>query len=238
MYLHSERSHAFFVLKRGLPMDHFAGRRFGKLTVVSRVGRIDGASRTTLWDCLCDCGKSVVARRTSLISGQKKSCGCFRSDIEQIKSLSFFWSKVIKTDEGCWEWQGTINRGGYGTKGRMLAHRYSYILHHGDFNQTLDVCHKCDNRKCVNPDHLFVGTRAENMADAVAKGRQAKGSMLPHSKLDEEKVLKIREMYSKGYGYRRLSKLFLVNATAIKRVVTYKSWRISDGKSQQVLFHR
>jgi hypothetical protein len=89
-----------------------------------------------------------------------------------------FWNHVNKT-EGCWEWTGALNRMGYGTlsthPGRMTAHRVAWELVVGPIPSGLFVCHHCDNRKCVRPDHLFVGTAADNMADMVAKDRQAKG---------------------------------------------------------------
>lgn len=79
------------------------------------------------------------------------------------------------TATGCWEWTGKVRRDGYGacwSGGReMLAHRVSFAREHGEIPAGAVVCHKCDNPRCINPQHLFMGTQGDNLRDAFAKGR-------------------------------------------------------------------
>lgn len=111
----------------------------------------------------------------------------------------------------------------------MAAHRAVWILLNGDIpvqKKRLEVCHTCDNRICVNPQHLFLGTRLDNARDCKRKGRNIHGNQSIHAKLSPEKVREIRRLYALGseFGFSALGRKYGVSAASIYAVVTRKSW--------------
>ncbi len=118
-----------------------------------------------------------------------------------------FWSKVIISD-GCWKWTAAKNKGygqlsGKRNKAPFKAHRISWLIHFGEIKSNQEVCHRCDNPECTNPDHLFLGTHKENMIDAYKKGRlnlyhHGCGEDNNAAKLTNEQVKQIREEYANG----------------------------------------
>ena len=146
-----------------------------------------------------------------------------------------FWKYVNKTAD-CWLWTGAKTYGGYGVinsggrDGKIIrAHRLSWELHNGPFPAELDVCHKCDNPSCVRPDHLFLGTAKDNVADMVHKGRARggapRGSLHPQAKLTEAQVVDIRARHTAGAAsQRQLAREYGVDRRAIHQVVYRKTW--------------
>jgi len=145
-----------------------------------------------------------------------------------------FWAKVNKT-KNCWEWIGQLNDRGYGVfwldgKDRG-AHRISWVMHNGEIpsNNTYHgtmVCHSCDNRKCVNPAHLFLGDAQSNMDDMMAKDRNydTSGSRNGNSKLTEKDVVQIKSLHKSGISYVEIGRLFSVAGGHISQIVRGKKW--------------
>ena len=137
------------------------------------------------------------------------------------------FQRKIQHTEGCWLWIGTIHKDtGYGVfqkDGQQeLAHRLSWIIVNGPIPAGLFVCHHCDTPRCINPDHLFLGTRSENMKDAYHKGRVLIG---PEEKLSPEDVMNIRIMLASGrFSHRAISVVFGVCRGTITDIHCHRSW--------------
>lgn len=156
-----------------------------------------------------------------------------------------FWSKVNKNGPipthmshlgNCWIWIGAKTDKGYGImnfkrnkKNHVCgAHRVSWRLHNGEISPNMCVCHKCDNRLCIRPDHLFLGTKAENTYDRDRKNRgdwthpPYKGEDSPQSKLTEDMVKFIR---TTNFSNIQLSKMFGVNRNHIWKIKNRRAWK-------------
>jgi DNA-binding XRE family transcriptional regulator len=138
-------------------------------------------------------------------------------------ALDRLLSKVrMDGDSGCWNWTASKFGVGYGQfklNGKMrLAHRVSWELHNGAIPDGMHVCHTCDNRACINPEHLFLGNNADNVADKVAKGRQVR------HKLTESDVLAIRA--AEGVSQARLASKFGVARSLISNIRNRTIWKM------------
>lgn len=147
----------------------------------------------------------------------------------KLKSIERFLRFIKINKYGCHIWQSSFQKNGYGQfcmKGlTTLAHRASYILFKGVLDKNLCVLHKCDNRKCVNPEHLFLGTRYDNYIDSKIKGRNCKGQSHGCSKLTNQKIIVIRKKLKKGYSNKDLAVLYDVSPTTIHEIKSGKTWK-------------
>jgi hypothetical protein len=157
--------------------------------------------------------------------------------IERTPLLERFWKYVTKTDT-CWLWTGkgrqhfgygVINSGGKNGKIER-AHRVSWAIHKGPIPDNLCVCHHCDNPLCVNPDHLFLGTRTDNNRDMNRKGRydrtkRPKGERHGMSKLTPEKVRAIIAEREGGKLLREIASRYGISPQQVHRISKKKSWK-------------
>ena len=197
-------------------------------------------------ECHClQCGRSFSARPHVVRRGGGKYCsnhcrnqpGPHRPP--SLKRHSFD-EQVRKTDT-CWIWIGPRTTRGYGRfrlyRREIRAHRFAYEQAYGPIPEGLDVLHHCDNPPCVRPDHFFLGSNAENSADCLTKGRQAKGDHIPserrargsrngNAKLKEAQVIEIRKHHADGKANEsQLAKEYSVSQAHISAIVLGKVWK-------------
>lgn len=147
------------------------------------------------------------------------------------ESLDRLMRRVRKQDGGCWEWTGANNGLGYGVfrmgGKRFYAHRYSYERHVGPIPDGMFVCHKCDNPACVRPDHLFIGTQADNLGDMKRKGRSCFGSRNGNAKVGADDVARIRQQYHGRYtrpSLREIGEEYGLSLQQVYRIASHKRW--------------
>ena len=142
-----------------------------------------------------------------------------------------FWERVAKSD-GCWLWTGPSSDNGYGRIGKggrgggvEYVHRLSYEMHRGPIPPGMQVCHTCDVRRCVNPNHFFLGNHADNMHDAMRKGRiDTRGAGNAMSTITTEQALEIRERHDRGEGGASISRAMGITVGIVRRVGNRTRW--------------
>jgi hypothetical protein len=190
--------------------------------------------------CECGCGQKTLLARGDQPEYRKGDPLPFvRGHRQRVfpkveQPESRFWDKVEKTD-GCWEWTASRDRYGYGDfrygpeRGckRVRAHRFAYEIHNGSIPDGLHVLHRCDNPPCVNPDHLFVGSNADNMADKTTKGRATGAAPGPEhhlTHLTDDDVENIRALRP-GHTLKFIGDLFGMTPSNVSHIVNRKTWR-------------
>lgn len=151
------------------------------------------------------------------------------------RAVARFWSKVDKSGT-CWEWQATPN-GRYGSfthdNQTHGAHRFAWMIKHGDIPDGMFVCHRCDNPRCVRPSHLFLGEAADNTEDMMKKGRYRSpynpnpptGVDHPLAKLNPPKVREMRRLrFEEGWDYRSIAAEFGVAVRGAWLAINGKTW--------------
>lgn len=151
------------------------------------------------------------------------------------KNSDRFWSKIaLKANIfECWEWIATKNPKGYGWFSFKNigygAHRVSYFLHYKKDPMEFQVCHKCDNRACCNPNHLFLGTNKDNSDDRFKKGRRgniAFGERANKSNLKEGDVLEIKKLYKQGgISQAKLAEKFNIRQSSVWDIIHGNNWK-------------
>lgn len=143
-----------------------------------------------------------------------------------------FWTYLERRNNGCWDWAGTINYG-YGRLrkdgGKVYAHKIMWEVVNGPVPNGLFVLHKCDNRKCCNPDHLFLGTISDNNHDAKIKGRKVMGMRSKSAKLTDSDVRQIIVLRDSGFKVQEIATIYKVSGNSIRAVFSGKCWRHITG---------
>lgn len=156
----------------------------------------------------------------------------YRRGFQMLKKNPYrFWAKAGLSDKnGCWNWTANKNPGGYGMFSLGLkkhpAPRIAWQLFYGEIPEGLLVCHKCDNRACVNPNHLFLGTPKDNMQDKAFKGRAYRpiGEKHHNAKLTADQVAEIKMSLSCGEYQSALADIYDVSVSVISRIKSGILW--------------
>lgn len=131
----------------------------------------------------------------------------------------------VMPNEDCLEWHGAISRG-YGKYKGLQAHRVAWFLETGDDPVGFYVLHRCDNRTCVNIDHLYLGTQSDNMRDMWKRGGRKHNNAI--AKYTWEQICEIRTMHKTGkYSLEKIGRCFGMNRSMVYKIVNYHTWKVN-----------
>lgn len=208
-------------------MFRLEGKKFGRFLVIEKSTELVYGRRG--WLCRCECGTEKIKATNMLTSGKASSCGCLQREVARATQFrrrkcetkeQALASRYVVAPSGCWEWTKRKDKDGYGIvmfRGKNLrGHRLSMEIHTGQrVPDDRVVCHRCDNPGCVNPEHLFIGTVADNAQDALSKGRAFVRKKNGRTKIDGKAV---EEIVSCEESPKRLAERFGVTRATIDRI--------------------
>lgn len=174
------------------------------------------------------CGAVFVRGQTKPSDWRRRSY-CSRACYSARGEAVPFWGRVDKAGP-CWLWMGPVDRGGYGAThdGRsrwMAAHRRAWVLTHGEVQRGMMVLHRCDVRRCVNPEHLYLGTARDNAQDRQDRFYSARDGKSGRARLDEASVRRIRALASMGTAHDKIAQAFGCSRHNVSAVVRRLTWR-------------
>jgi HNH endonuclease len=182
------------------------------------------------------CGVTFGAQASEVRKGWARFCSRACCDVAKVGSKldpDAFWARVIKT-EMCWPRPFDLNADGYGRVSvghpahRVLAHRHAFELSFGPIPEGMDVCHRCDNPPCVRPDHLFLGSHADNLADMRAKDRQVRGERHGMVKMSTELAREAKRRLAAGEPRRQVADALGLTGSSVAHIANGESWTRFD----------
>jgi hypothetical protein len=192
------------------------GKKFGEWTVIEFSHM---KSHTAFWKCKCSCGTIKAVKGSSLTNGTSVSCHGLKKEITWDVDENGCWNCTSHKPNG-----GGYPRGSASNYKNILINRIMYEREYGKIQGGLFVLHKCDNRMCINPEHLFLGTNLDNIHDMYNKGRNKFlfGEDSPMAKLTEKQAIEIKE--SKGLSQRELAAKYNISRSQIKAIRAGTRW--------------